>query len=100
MSIDVGWVEAVDGKVVSVYGGRRVSVDKLMLLSIDAVRFSLWIEHSKRAGSEKRSVCSLLLPVLLDMHLKRQKKKTYQFLQVQKPRLYLTKYDLMAIEAP
>ncbi|KAF3512445.1 hypothetical protein F2Q69_00005885 [Brassica cretica] len=61
MSIDVGWVRAGDRRVVSVEGGKRVSVDERVLLSIDAVHFSLWIERSKRAGSEKSSVCSLLL---------------------------------------
>ena len=74
MSIDVGWVWVVDRRVVSVDGGRRVSVEKRVWLSIDVVRFSLWIERYKRAGSEKSNVCSLLLLVLLGMRLKRQKK--------------------------
>ena len=63
----------------SVDGGRRVSVDERVLLSIDVVRFSLRIERSKFAGSEKSSVCSLLLLVLLGMHLKRQEKKLSVF---------------------
>ena len=45
----------------SVDGGRRVSVDEQVLLSIDAVRLSLRIGRSKRAGSDKSSLCSFLL---------------------------------------
>ena len=70
MSIDVGWVWAVDGRVVSFDGGRRVSVDEHVLLSINVVHLSLRMVRSSSAGSEKRSVCSLLLLVLLGMHLK------------------------------
>ncbi|KAG2282657.1 hypothetical protein Bca52824_053877 [Brassica carinata] len=36
MLIDVGWVRAVDGRVVPVDGGWRVSIDERVLLSIDA----------------------------------------------------------------
>ena len=72
MLIDVGWVCAVDERVVSVDGGRRASVDEQVLLSIDAVRLPLRMVRFRRAGSEKRSVCSLFLLVLLGMHLKRQ----------------------------
>ncbi|KAG5401139.1 hypothetical protein IGI04_015746 [Brassica rapa subsp. trilocularis] len=61
MSIDVRWVGAVNGRVVLVDGERLVSVDNHVLLSNDALRFPLRTEHSRRAGSEKRSVCSLLL---------------------------------------
>ena len=74
MSIDVRWVGAVDGRVVLVDGGRLVSVDNHVFLSNDVLRFPLRTEHSRRAGSEKKSVCSLLLLVLLGMRLKRQKK--------------------------
>ena len=74
MSIDVEWVWAVDRRVVSADGGRRVSVDEHVMLSIDAVCLSLWMVRSRRTGSEKRSVCSLLLLVLLGMHLKRKEK--------------------------
>ena len=56
MSIDVGWVWAVDERVVSVDGERRVSVDERVLLSIDAVCFSLRIEYSKCGGSKKRAL--------------------------------------------
>ena len=94
MSIDVGWEVSVDGRVVSVDGGRLVSVNERVLLSIDAVHiffFFLRIERPKYAGSENSSVCSLLLLVLLGMHLK-YKKKTYQFFSTnKKPRLNLTK---------
>ena len=72
MLIDVGWVCAVDERVVSVDGGRRASVDEQVLLSIDAVRLPLRMVRSRSAGSENRSVCSLLLLVLLGMNLKRQ----------------------------
>ena len=72
MSIDVGWVWAVDGRVVSVDGERRVSVDGHMLLSIDEVRLLLRMQRSSSEGSEKRSVCSLLLLVLLGINLKTQ----------------------------
>ena len=72
MSIDVGWVGAVDGRVVSVDGGMRVSIDERVLLSIDAVHFPLRFERSKCARSKKSSVCFLLLLVLLGLHLKRQ----------------------------
>ena len=72
MSIDVEWVWAVDGRMVSVDGGRRVSFDEQVLLSIDALRLLLRMVRSRSVGSEKRSVCSLLLLVLLGMHLKRQ----------------------------
>ncbi|KAF3555877.1 hypothetical protein F2Q69_00015863 [Brassica cretica] len=71
MSIDVEWVWAVDGRMVSVDGGRRVSFDEQVMLSIDALRLLLRMVCSRSVGSEKRSVCSLLL-VLLGMHLKRQ----------------------------
>ena len=73
VSVDVGWEVSVDGRVVSVDGGRRVSVDKQVLLLIDSVCFCLRIEGSKRAISEKRSVCFVLLLVLLGMHLKDKK---------------------------
>ena len=72
MSIDVGWVWAVDRRVVFVDGGRRVSVDEQVLLSIDAVRLPMRMVRSRSAGSEKRSVWFLLFLVLLGMHLKRQ----------------------------
>ena len=57
---------------VSVDGGRQVSVDEQVLLSIDAVHLLLRMVRSRSAGSKKRSVYSLLLLVLLEMHLKRQ----------------------------
>ena len=58
--VDVGW---------------RVSIDKLVLLSINGERLSLWIKRSKRAGSDENSSgVSLLLLVLLGMHLKRKEK--------------------------
>ena len=69
MSIDV--VEVVSIDVVEV-----VSIDVVDVVSIDDVRFSLWIEHSKRVGSEKKSNSSLLLLVLIGMYLK-DKKKNY-----------------------
>ena len=72
ISIDVGWVWAVDGRVVSVDDGRRMSFDEQVLLSIDVLRLPLRMVRSRSAGSEKISVCSLLLLVLLGMHLKRQ----------------------------
>ena len=72
MSIDVGWVWEVDKRVVSVDSGRRVSVDGQMLLSIDAICLPLRMVRSSIAGSEMRSVCSLLLLILLGMYLKRQ----------------------------
>ena len=80
MSIDVGRVWAVDGRVVSFDGGRRVSVDEHVLLSINMVHLSLRMVRSSSAGSEKRSVCSLLLLVLLGMHLKRQENFFLSFL--------------------
>ena len=79
MSIDVGWVWAVNRRVVLVDDGRRVSVDEQVMLSIDAVCFSLQIVRSRSVGSENRSVCSLLLLVLLGMHLKRQYKNLSVF---------------------
>ena len=57
-----------------------MSVDGQMLLSIDEVRFPLRMVRSSSAGSEKRSVYSLFLLVLLGMHLKRQEKKIISFL--------------------
>ncbi|KAF3529359.1 hypothetical protein DY000_02040075 [Brassica cretica] len=72
ISIDVGWVWAFEGRVVSVDNGRRVSFDEQVLLSIDVLRLPLRMVRSRSAGSEKRSVCSLLLLVLLGMHLKTQ----------------------------
>ncbi|KAF3545561.1 hypothetical protein DY000_02007762 [Brassica cretica] len=60
-SINVGWVVAVAGRVVSVNGGRRVLVDERVMLSLDALHFSLQIECSQHAGFEKSNVCSLLL---------------------------------------
>ncbi|KAG5400329.1 hypothetical protein IGI04_014936 [Brassica rapa subsp. trilocularis] len=60
MSIDVWWVWAVDGRMVSVEGGRRVSFDEQVLLSIDVLRFPLQMVRSRSAGSEKRSACYLL----------------------------------------
>ncbi|KAF2580826.1 hypothetical protein F2Q68_00004620 [Brassica cretica] len=91
VSIDVRWKISVVGRVASVDGGERVSIDeigvrvdggwqvsidKLVLLSIDEERLPLRIERSKLAGSDENSsgVSSLLL-VLLGMHLKRQEKK-------------------------
>ena len=82
MSVD-GRVASVDGDGrvsvdeigVSIDCGMRMSVDELMMLSIDAECLSLRIERSKIAGSsENSSDVSLLLLVLLGMHLKRQKK--------------------------
>ena len=71
-----------------------------VLLSIDAVCFSSRIERYKREGSKNSSVCFLLLLVLLGMYLK-DKKKIFQFFgSNKKPRLNLTKSDVMAIEAP
>ncbi|KAF2610155.1 hypothetical protein F2Q70_00012031 [Brassica cretica] len=60
-SINVGWVVAVAGRVVSVNGGRRVLVDERVMLSLDALHFSLQIKCSQHAGFEKSNVCSLLL---------------------------------------
>ncbi|KAG5388728.1 hypothetical protein IGI04_030269 [Brassica rapa subsp. trilocularis] len=56
MSIDVGWVWAVDRRVVFVDGGRRVSVDEQVLLSIDAVRLPM--RMLSLVGPEKVSVNS------------------------------------------
>ena len=40
ISIDDGWVWAVDGRVVSVDGGTRVSFDEQVLLSIGTFAFA------------------------------------------------------------
>ena len=50
-----------------------MSIDVEVLVSIDTVRFSVRIERSKRAGSEKKSNSSLLLLVLIGMYLKNKK---------------------------
>ena len=50
-----------------------VSMDVLEVLSIDDARFSLRIERSKRDGSEKKSISSLLLLVLIGIYLKDKK---------------------------
>ena len=66
---------SVDGRIVSVDGGWRVSIDELVLLSVDEERLPLRIERSKLAGSDKNSNgVSLLFLVLLGMQLKRQEK--------------------------
>ena len=55
-----------------------MSVDELVMLSIDAKRFSLRIKRSKLGGSsENSSDVSLLRLVLLGTHLKRQEKTYY-----------------------
>ena len=61
---------SVDGLEVSVNIFWEVSVDELMLTSVDADLFSLQIVRSKSVGSENNSYLSLLLLVLLGMHLK------------------------------
>ena len=66
MSIDV--VEVVSIDVVEV-----VSIDVVEVVSIDDMCFSLRIERSKCAGSEKKSNSSLLLLVLIGMYLKDKK---------------------------
>ncbi|KAF2592553.1 hypothetical protein F2Q70_00043214 [Brassica cretica] len=70
ISIDVEWKISVDGRVASVDGGERVSVniigvwvdggwressDDLVLWSIDEERLPLRIERSKLAGSNENS---------------------------------------------
>ncbi|KAF3575325.1 hypothetical protein F2Q69_00059427 [Brassica cretica] len=70
VSIDVGWKMSVDGRVSSVDGGERVSVDEtgvwvdsgwressdeLVLLSIDEERHHLRNERSKLAESDENS---------------------------------------------
>ena len=88
VSIDFSGKISVDGRVSSVDGGRRLSVDntgvwvdggwwessdELVLLSIDEERLLLRIELSKLVGSDENSSwISLLLLVLLGMHLKTQ----------------------------
>ncbi|KAF2575263.1 hypothetical protein F2Q70_00004131 [Brassica cretica] len=67
MSIDVGWVGAVDRRVVSVDSGRQVSLDGHVLLSIDALRLPLWMVRSRRpqlllVGPEKVSIDSPFSP--------------------------------------
>ena len=60
---------------VSISGSSQKSVDRVVLLSIDVARLSLWIGRFKSAGSENSSDFSLLLLVLLGLHLKRSRKK-------------------------
>ena len=61
-------------KVVSIDVVEVVSINVVEVVSIDDVRFSLRIERSKRAGSEKKSNSSLLLLVLIGMYLKDKNK--------------------------
>ncbi|KAF3514705.1 hypothetical protein F2Q69_00006078 [Brassica cretica] len=86
VSIYVRWKISVDGRVASVDGGERVSIDeigvwvdggwqvsidKLVLLSIDEERLPLRIERSKLAGSDENSsgVSSLLLVLLAKLRV-------------------------------
>ena len=62
---------------VSIRGNSQLSVDRFVLLSIDAVHLSLRIVRSKRAESENSSAFFLLVLVLLGVHLKEIKKKIY-----------------------
>ena len=70
VSIDVGWKISVDGRVASVDGservsvdrigvwvdgGWRVSIDELVSMSIDEERLPLQIKRSKLAGSDENS---------------------------------------------
>ncbi|KAF3545510.1 hypothetical protein DY000_02006803 [Brassica cretica] len=68
VSIDVRWKISVVGRVASVDG---VSIDKLVLLSIDEERLPLRIERSKLAGSDENSsgVSSLLLVLLAKLRV-------------------------------
>ena len=67
-----------------------MAIDVEELVSIDAARFSLRIERSKRVGSEKKSNSSLLLLVLIGMYLKNKKKNFVSNLkQKLKPKLNL-----------
>ena len=66
VSIDVRVKLSID--VVAV-----VSMDVLEVFLINDARFSLRIERSKRDGSEKKSISSLLLLVLIGIYLKDKK---------------------------
>ena len=65
---------SIDVRVeLSIVSLAQVSIDIVEVASIDDVRFSLRIERSKRAGSEKKNNSSLLLLVLIGMYLKDKK---------------------------
>ncbi|KAF2606364.1 hypothetical protein F2Q68_00044069 [Brassica cretica] len=90
ISIDVEWKISVDGRVASVDGGERVSVniigvwvdggwressDDLVLWSIDEERLPLRIERSKLAGSNENSNEIARLRVYIQVHAQQYQKQ-------------------------
>ncbi|KAF3559246.1 hypothetical protein F2Q69_00013680 [Brassica cretica] len=62
MLIDDGWIRAVDRRVISFDGGKRVSVDEKVMLSIDAVRPQLSLVGPKKVSIDSNNGVSIDTP--------------------------------------